>query len=43
MAKAQRRAMEMEQHEMEAIVRRRCAILDITTLLEKGIEIPNFK
>jgi hypothetical protein len=29
----------MEQHEMEVIAKRRCAILDIVTLLEKGIKI----
>ncbi len=36
---AQQKAMEMEQHEAEAIAKRRCVILDRTTLLEKGIKI----
>jgi hypothetical protein len=43
MAEIQRRLMEMEQHEVEAIVKRRHAIRDKATLLEKGIEIPNPK
>jgi hypothetical protein len=33
--------MEMERHELEAIAKKRCAILDKTTLLEKGIKIPD--
>jgi hypothetical protein len=33
--------MEMERRELEVVVKRRRAILDITTLLEKGIKIPN--
>jgi hypothetical protein len=37
--KAQRIVMEMEQHEVEVIAKRRCAILDRATLLEKGIKI----
>jgi hypothetical protein len=41
MAKAQRRAMEMERHELEGVAKIRCAILDKTTLLEKGIKIPD--
>jgi hypothetical protein len=43
MAEAQQRVMEMEQREMEAIAKRRRAILDRATLLEKGIKIPNLK
>jgi hypothetical protein len=39
MAKAQRRAMEMERRELEVVVRKKCGILDKTTLLEKGIKI----
>jgi hypothetical protein len=39
MAKAQRRAMEMEQHEVETVVERKHAILDKVTLLEKGAKI----
>jgi hypothetical protein len=41
MVEEQRRVMEMEQHEAKAVAKRRCAILDIATLLEKGIKIPN--
>jgi hypothetical protein len=33
--------MEMEQHEMEAIIKRRRAILDRAALLEKGSKIPD--
>jgi hypothetical protein len=43
MVKAQQRAMEMERCEVEIIMKRRCAILDKTTLLEKGIKILNPK
>ncbi len=43
MAKAQQRAMEMEKHELEAIAKRKRAILDRTTVLEKGIKILNLK
>jgi hypothetical protein len=32
---AQQRVMEMERHESEVVVKRRCAILDIATLFEK--------
>jgi hypothetical protein len=39
MVEAQRRAMEMEQCEVEAIVKRRRVIFDRATLLEKGIKI----
>ncbi len=39
MTKAQQRAMEMERCEVEAIAKRRSVILDVTTLLEKGIKI----
>jgi hypothetical protein len=35
MAKAQRREMEIEKHELEVVAKIRCVILDITTLLEK--------
>jgi hypothetical protein len=35
--------MEMEQREMKVIVKRRRAILDRTTLMEKGIKIPNLE
>jgi hypothetical protein len=31
--------MEMEQREVEAVVRRKCIIMDRATLLEKGIKI----
>jgi hypothetical protein len=31
--------MEMERRELEAVAKRRDAILDIATLLEKGIKI----
>ncbi len=31
----------MEQHEMEVIVKKRCAILDRATILEKCIKIPD--
>jgi hypothetical protein len=43
MVEAQRRVMEMEQREMEAIAKRRRAILEKATLLEKGIKIPNLE
>jgi hypothetical protein len=43
MAKAQQRVMEMDQHEMEVIAKKRCAILDIVTLMEKSIKIPNLE
>jgi hypothetical protein len=39
MTKAQQRVMEMERHELEAVVKRRCPILDKVKLLEKGIKI----
>jgi hypothetical protein len=35
--------MEMEQREMKVIAKRRRAILDRATLLEKGIKIPDPK
>jgi hypothetical protein len=35
MAEAQRRAMEIEKRELEAIVKRRCTILDIITIFKK--------
>jgi hypothetical protein len=43
MAEAQQRVMEIEGHELEVVLKKRCAILDIATLLEKGIIIPNPK
>jgi hypothetical protein len=43
MAKSQRRAMEMEQHEAKVVAKRRRTILDKVTLLEKGMKIPNPK
>jgi hypothetical protein len=39
MTKAQQSVTEMEKHESKAIMKRKCAILDRTTLLEKGIKI----
>jgi len=33
----------MEEREIEMVVKRRCVILDKTTLLEKGIEILNLE
>jgi hypothetical protein len=41
MAKAQRRVMEIERCELKVVAKRRCAILDKATLLDKGIKIPN--
>jgi hypothetical protein len=35
--------MQMEQREMEVITKRRRAILDRATLLEKGIKIPDLE
>jgi hypothetical protein len=43
MAEAHQMVMEMEQREVEAIVKRRHAILDKATLLEKGIKILDIK
>ncbi len=43
MVKAQQRAMETEKCEVKTITKRRCAILDKATLLEKGIKIPDLK
>lgn len=43
MAEAQQRAMEIDKHELKTITKKRCAILDKATLLEKGIKIPNLK
>jgi hypothetical protein len=43
MAKAQQRVTEMERREYNALAKRTCAILDRTTLLEKGIKIPNLE
>jgi hypothetical protein len=39
MVETQQRAMEMEQHEVEAVAKRRRAILDKATLLENDIKI----
>jgi hypothetical protein len=39
MVEAQRRAMEIKRHELEVIVKRKHAILDIFTLLKKCIKI----
>jgi hypothetical protein len=33
--------MEMEQREVEVVIKKKRAILDKATLLEKGIKIPN--
>jgi hypothetical protein len=41
MAKAHQRVMEMGQHEMKAVVKKRHVILERVTLLEKIIKIPN--
>ncbi len=41
MAKAQQRAMEIERCESKVVAKRRCAILDRATFLNKGIKIPN--
>jgi hypothetical protein len=41
MAKAHQRVMETEQHEAKTIAKKKCAILDRTTLMEKGIKIPD--
>jgi hypothetical protein len=41
MVEAQQRVMEMERCELEIVMKRRHAILDRTTLLEKGIKISN--
>jgi hypothetical protein len=35
--------MEIERHELEVVAKRRCAILDKATLMEKGIKIPNLE
>jgi hypothetical protein len=43
MAKAQQRAMEMEQCEVEAVAKRRCVILDTITFIKKSIKIPKPK
>ncbi len=39
MVEVQQRAMEIKRHDSEAITKRRCAILDRATVLEKGIKI----
>ncbi len=43
MVESQQRLMEMEQREAKVVTKRRRAILDRTTLLQKGIKIPNPK
>jgi hypothetical protein len=43
MVEAQQRLMEMEQHEVEIVIKKKRAILDKATLMEKGIKIPNPK
>jgi hypothetical protein len=35
--------MEMERSEAEVVVEKRHAIMDITTLLDKGIKIPDLQ
>ncbi len=40
MAKAQQRAMEIKRCESKIITKRKCAILDKITLMEKGIPNP---
>jgi hypothetical protein len=39
MAKAQQRVTKMERHESKDVVKRKPAILDRATLMEKGIKI----
>jgi hypothetical protein len=41
MVKAQQRAMEMDKCESKVVAKKRRIILDIATLLDKGIKIPN--
>ncbi len=43
MVEAQRRVMKIERHEVEAVAKRRRAILDKATLLEKRIKISNLE
>jgi len=43
MVEAQRRVMKIERHEVEAVAKRRHAILDKATLLEKRIKISNLE
>jgi hypothetical protein len=40
-AKAQRRAVKMEQRDAKAIAKKRHVILEIDALLKKGIKIPD--
>jgi hypothetical protein len=40
MAKTQRKAIKIKRCELEVVTKRRLAVLDKTTLLEKGIKIP---
>jgi ribosomal protein L32E len=41
MVEAQQRVMEMERRESKVVMKRKHAILDKATLLEKGIKISN--
>jgi hypothetical protein len=41
MAKAQQKMMEIESCESKIVAKRRCAIMDRATPLDKGIKIPN--
>jgi hypothetical protein len=41
MVEAQQREMEIEGRESKTITKKRRAILDKATLMEKGIQIPN--
>jgi hypothetical protein len=41
MAKAQQRAMEMDRCESKVITKKIHIILDMATLLKKGVKIPN--
>jgi hypothetical protein len=43
MVEAHRRAMEMERHDSEVVVKKRSTILNKATLMEKDIKIPNLK
>jgi hypothetical protein len=41
MAKTQRKVIKIKRCELEVVTKRRLAVLDKTTLLEKSIKIPN--
>jgi hypothetical protein len=43
MVEAQQRVMEMEKRELKVVAKRRCAILNRVTLLEKGIKIQHLE